>query len=190
MKKIGEITKDLKVIPQKKQLGRLQTDLSITRRELSNKSKLVLKSFPEVERFAQEFNLDSCDERYISIKTNLDGLESKTINIRELSDCYGDENISNWIAAWLISVSAYMNFEISTQQARITSLLILEELYMINIAELTLFFKQLRKGRYGIFYGKFNGQTILVASKEFRMERGRVLAKLPSEQQRCLILSK
>jgi hypothetical protein len=151
---------------------------------------VVLKTYPNIELFAQDFNLDSCDERYIGIKTHLDGMESKTIKLRELSDCYGDENISNWIAAWLISISSYMNFEISTQQVRTTSLIILEELYMINIAEFTLFFKQLRKGKFGIFYGKFNGQTILMACKEFRLNRGNVLSGLPSDYQIQLTVSK
>ena len=158
-------------------------DSSNTLPGLSKKSKLVLKSFPEIEMFAQNFNMNSCEERYIGIKTNLDGLQSKTIKLRELSDCYGDENICNWIAAWLISVSAYMNFEISSQQAKSTSMMILEELYMLNIAEYTLFFKQLRKGIFGIFYGKFNGQTILVACKEFRKNRGKILSNLSEKEQ-------
>lgn len=76
-----------------------------------------------------------------------------------------------------------MNFEISTQQAKSTSMMILEELYMLNIAEFTFFFKQIRKGIFGIFYGKFNGQTILIACKEFRKNRGRILSDMNYDEQ-------
>jgi hypothetical protein len=177
MKKIGQITgAALKVIPRGKQSGTSKINLS-------KRSEAVLSRFETAKDFAVQFNLDECVSKYISIKTNLDGIKANTIKLRELSDCYGDGNISNWIAAWLVSISSKMDFPISTEQATTTSVLILEELYMINISEFTLFFKRLLKGDYGIFYGKFNMQTIICACKEFRMQRGKVILMMNSEDQ-------
>ena len=105
------------------------------------------------------------------IKTNIQGYQKKVVKLRELVECYGEKNICNWIAAWLVSLSSKMDFSIAPDQASLTSKLILEELYMINISEFSLFFKKLLKGQYGIFYGKFNMQTIILACKEFRKER-------------------
>jgi len=133
---------------------------------LSKRSKAVLSRFKTAKDFAVEFNLDKCISLYINSKTNLDGIKANTVKLRELSDCYGDSNVSNWIAAWLVSISSKMDFQISSEQAVTTSVLILEELYMINISEFTLFFKRLLKGDYGIFYGKFNMQTIIGACND------------------------
>jgi hypothetical protein len=178
MKRIGQITPEaLKVIPRGKQSN-------ISKITLSKRSELVLSQFSEAKQFATEFNLDSSLSRYISVKSNIDGIKTNTIKIRELSDCYGDENITNWISAWLVSLSSKMDFQISTEQVTSTSLLILEELYMINISEFTLFFKRLLKGDYGIFYGKFNIQTIILACKQFRMQRGKVFLNMSSEEQK------
>ena len=185
MKRLGQITgKILRATLQNKQLSQSKTDLQNTSTPaLGQRSLDVLEVYPEIEQFAIDFNLDNCMEKYIHIKSSLDGLKSRTVKLSELVNCYGEDNIVNWISAWLISVSAYMNFEISHQQSRTTSILILEELYMINLAEFSLFFKRLRKGQYGIFYGKFNGQTILMACSEFRMQRGKVISKMSEKEQ-------
>jgi len=116
----------LKVIPRG-----TQSNKSIV--VLSKRSEAVLSRFNTAKDFAVEFNLDKCISLYINSKTNLDGIKTNTVKLRELSDCYGDDNISNWIAAWLVSISSKMDFQISSEQAVTTSLLILEELYMINI---------------------------------------------------------
>ena len=181
MKKLSQITGEaLKVIPRKQQLS---TSTTI----LSKRSEAVLSHFKEAKDFAVQFNLDKCLSKYMGIKSNTDGLNANTIKLRELADCYGDENVSNWIAAWLVSLSSKMDFQISPEQAITTSMFILEELYMINIAEFSLFFKRLLKGHYGVFYGKFNIQTILIACKEFRMQRGKILLGMDYEEQKKYI---
>jgi hypothetical protein len=157
--------------------------LSKSKTDLSKRSEGVLSLYSTAKDFAMQFNMDYCTSKYIAVKTNLDGIQTNTVKLRELSDCYGDENITNWISAWLIVLANKMDFQISPEQVGTTSILILEELYMINIAEFTLFFKKLLKGSYGIFYGKFNIQTILLACKEFRMQRGKVISKMGTEDQ-------
>ena len=103
---------------------------------------------------------------------------SDVIKISEIAQAYDEETVQLWLVAWLVNLSGVMDFSITEAQANETALFILEELYMLNVAELTLFFKRLKKGHYGIFYNKFNIQTILRAGKEYRMERGRELSKL------------
>lgn len=169
----------MKVIPQGSQLSKSKTDLS-------KRSEALLSRFETAKDFAKQFNMDYCFIKNMAVKNNSDGLLTNTIKLRELSDCYGDKNIANWIASWLVVLSSKMDFSISPEQAGTTSILILEELYMINIAEFSLLFKKILKGDYGIFYGKFNIQTILIACKEFRLQRGSVISKMDSEEQNKL----
>lgn len=128
-------------------------------------------------------NLENCLEKYAEFKTAEDSLKSKKIKIRELSAIYGEKEISSWISLWLISIAKLMDFEISEDQAKITGIDILSEMYMLNIAEFTLLFTRIKKGHYGIFYGKFNMQTILLACKQYRMERGTILSKMNEHEQ-------
>lgn len=146
----------------------------------------ILKVFNSVEIFAVNMNLDNCIEKYSKFKTINEALRAKRVKLRELSRAYGENGIIAWIKTWLISIAMYMDFEITQEQAKGTALLILEEMYMLNMAEFTLLFKRMKKGKYGIFYGKFNGQTILRACKEFREERGGIISRMDEKEQKEL----
>ena len=104
-------------------------------------------------------------------------LFSGKIKICELSLCYGEQLIITWLRAWLVTLSNYMDFEINESQSKKTAIFILEECYMLNLAELSLLFKRIMKGHYGYFFNKFNGQIIIQACRDYRKERGLILSK-------------
>ena len=123
-------------------------------------------------------------KRYTEIKTPALALESKVINLREIAGIYNEELPVLLIKAWLVNFSLFMDFAISPQQARETAIYVFEETFMLNIAELTLLFKRIKTGHYGEFYGKFNPQIVLRACREYRQERGKIISKMPSDQQK------
>ena len=75
-----------------------------------------------------------------------------------------------------------MGFDVSDQQAKETAIYMLEDCRSFNLSEMTLLFKQIKKGKYGQFYGRFNGQIILQAVKEYRKDRGLILLKMSSSE--------
>lgn len=149
----------------------------------------ALKLYPDARLFAEGNNLDVCLERYAQYKSIKDALMARKIKIRELAATYGERPIAGWLSTWIIYLASIMDFEISEQQRRTTANMLIEELYMLNMAEITLFFKKLQKGDYGTFYNKFNVQTILIAAKQYRQQRGVILSKLPEKTQNTLIES-
>jgi hypothetical protein len=150
--------------------------------ELSSAGEAMIKAYPDGKKFIVQFNMDYCIDRYSYYKSALDALKSGKIQLLELSKCYGESLIIYWLQAWLITLAGYMNFEINESQSKKTAMFILEECYMLNLAEISLLFKKLMKGYYGQFFNKFNGQIIIRACREYRQERGKQLAKLPNGQ--------
>ena len=148
--------------------------------------KAMLSHIPTGNDFGKRFNLDYCMEKYFEVKTIEEALMHKKIKLRELSVCYGEEIMIGWIQAWLINLAGYMNFPITTQQAKTTAMFILEDCYMLNIVEFTLLFRKINRGNYGEFYGKFNGQIIMSACKQYRSQRGKALSALTEEEQKSL----
>jgi hypothetical protein len=140
----------------------------------------MIEHFRTGRDFSSQFNLDFCLEQYSGYRTPGAALQSGKIKIRELVDCYGDRLIIAWLKAWLVNLSHYMDFDINTSQGHKTAMFILEECYMLNLAEISLLFKKIMKGNYGEFYNKFNGQIILRACREYRKERGRILSRQPT----------
>ncbi len=139
-------------------------------------------AFPTAECFATAMNLDACLERYSTQRTPIEALRSGKIKLRELTVIYGSRPVVGWISTWLIALSSMMDFEITDQQRKTTAAILSEDLYMLNLVEITLLFKRLFKGVYGVFYGKFNMQTILIAAREYRQERGKLVQKLSGQE--------
>jgi hypothetical protein len=175
MKQIGKITENfLKVIPRLAQ--------SETLNVVSMKSEIMMKHYPTKIDFASNFNLDNCLEKYSDLKTIEQALKSGKIKLIELTSCYEEKTILFWIQAWLVSLSVYMNFSINESQAKNTAIFILEDCYMLNLAEFTLLFKKIIRGNYGVFYSKFNGQIIISACKQYIQQRGMILSKMSEEE--------
>jgi hypothetical protein len=168
------------VIPPKRQCSQLY-------KTSEAKIEAILAIYPNVEVFAIENNLYGCIKKYSCYKTSLDALLSGKAKLSELAAVYSERSLVGWIKVWLISLSQLMDFEISIEQAELTAIALLEDNYMFNIVEFTLFFSRIRKGHYGIFYGKFNMQTILIAAKDYRKERGKEYVRLPTAVQKRLI---
>jgi len=152
-------------------------------KNLEAKRELVLNMYPTSELFAVEMNFDNCRKMYGEFSTSELALKSAKIKLRELSVIYSEREIIGWIQIWLIVLAKHMDFKIEPEQAEMTAIEILADMYMLNIAEFTLLFTRIKKGHYGIFYGKFNMQTILLACKQYRMERGTVLAGMNETEQ-------
>ena len=87
---------------------------------------------------------------------------------------------------WLLGMANYMGWEVFGDQIKETAIYLYEDNHFWNLAEATLFFKNLKKGRYGTFYGRFDGMKICTAARDFRMERGRIISRMPEEEYKAL----
>lgn len=145
-----------------------------------------MKIYPTSIEFAKAMNLDTCMEKYIDVKTIEQALISNKIKLKELASIYTEKAIIAWIQAWLVNIASYMNFPITEQQAKTTAIFILEDCYMLNIVEFTLLFRKINRGNYGEFYGKFNGQIIISACKQYRQQRGGILSKMSDDERNNL----
>ena len=132
------------------------------------------------KEFVVQFNLDYCLKRYSEIKTAESALLSNKIKVRELAKVYTEDAVLVWIESWIANLAAFKDISIEESQVKKTAMFILEEVYMLNLAELTLLFKRIMKG--SIFYNKFDGTTIIHAARDYRQERGRILSKMSTEQ--------
>lgn len=134
-----------------------------------------------------QFNADYCTKRYADFNTADLALDTKMVKLREVAQAYNPNTPVLMLKLWLVNLASFMGFEITDQQARETGQYIYEEVAMFNLAEITLLFREIKKGQHGEFYGKFNGQIILRGCREYRSRRGKILAKLSTDEQLKLI---
>ena len=164
MKKLNEVIKDSGVMQRKKQSQALPA-------ELPARALAVKEHFKTIEEFAMALNPDVCSTRYFNLRTVNSALVSGTIKMNELMMAYDEESAYLYLSAWLLKLSSVMDFEVTPDQIDDTAKMLIQEISMFNLADITLLFNRIKKGHYGVFYGKFNPQLILVAAKEYRMEK-------------------
>jgi hypothetical protein len=140
---------------------------------------VLREAFPTEVEFITQFNHRAAIERYSEIKTVQQAYDTEYIKLYELKAVYNKDTPISLIETWLIQLTMYATLPLSTEQISELSLYIYEELYMLNIAELHLFFKFIKKGKYGSFYGRIDPSELTRWCREYRQERGNYISKLP-----------
>lgn len=137
--------------------------------------------------FIIKFNPDFCADRYRQFNKTETALLSGMIKLSDLQFAYDEDTAIDLLRAWLLNFSVYLGLDTEIQVVKTIARELYSEIFMLNMAELTLFFSRLRKGYYGSFYGRFDGMMICSAAREYRQQRGHILAKLPEEEQNRLV---
>lgn len=137
--------------------------------------------------FIAQFNPDFCSERYDYLNNETLALQSKMIKLSELQYAYLPDTAIDLIRAWLTNVSIYCRLETDTQVVKEIARELYKEIFMLNLAEFTLFFSRLKRGYYGVLYGRFDGMMIASAAREYRQQRGVILSKLSEEEQNQIV---
>lgn len=143
----------------------------------------MLKKIKEPAQLLQTLNPDFCANRYLDHNTELKALQAGVIKLSEINQAYAPGTAEDLISAWLLALSMYVRIEVDKKLIQEIARELYKEIFMLNMAELTLFFSKLRRGTYGPLYGRFDGMMICIAAREYRQARGIELAKLPSEEQ-------
>ena len=88
-----------------------------------------------------------------------DCFKSKAPTIGKMQRTQGRESFTNaYMMAWLVYLNEVLslNKQMSEEQIRLCAQMILDDYYMLNVADLTLLFKRVLKGDYGEFYERLS----------------------------------
>lgn len=154
---------------------------------LKKKADAIKKVCETSDSFLDRFNPDYCAERYEKLNNFELALKSGFVKLSELKDIYDNDISIDMLRAWLLNLSYYLALDTDSNVVKTISRELYSEIFMLNLAELNLFFSRLRKGYYGQFYGRFDGLLICNAAREYRKSRGQILSQLPEEEQLKLI---
>lgn len=133
--------------------------------------------------FLDTFNPDFCADRYEHLNKVETALTSGMLKISDIQFAYNKETSIDLIRAWLMNLSIYLGLDSDENVIKDIARQLYSEIFMLNIAEFTLFFSRLKKGYYGSMYGRFDGLMICSSAREYRKQRGEILSKLTEEDQ-------
>jgi hypothetical protein len=106
------------------------------------------------------------------ISTIADVFKDKTPTLVQIKKVYGREWVIDYISAWLIHLNEITN---AKNKMPPNSILFVSETiyddYSVRLADLTLFFKKVRKGDYGDFYENISESKMLSWFQKYYAER-------------------
>lgn len=97
----------------------------------------------------------------------------------------GQGIVIGWLSFCIVQLSEFCGCrdKMTTRQTKECARLIATHYYMLKTSEMVLFFRKVRLGEYGHFYGAVDPQRILCALKEFCEWRNVMLEHYESEKQ-------
>lgn len=106
--------------------------------------------------------------------------------LSEVSAMYGRKVSHSWLVIQLSDLNEYAGARerMTTEQVAETARVIYLARYGLKLSELTLFFSQLKEGRYGAFYGVVDPMQITRALTEFMRYRADVIDRQANERRR------
>lgn len=106
------------------------------------------------------------------ISTIADVFKDKTPTLVQIKKVYGREWVIDYISAWLIHLNEITNAKnkMSPNSILFVSETIYDD-YSVRLADLTLFFKKVRKGDYGDFYENISEGKMLSWFQKYYDER-------------------
>ncbi len=90
-------------------------------------------------------------------------LKSDMPTISTIKKAYGEDFIQAYIEGWIVNLREFVNVgnKMTDDQTSETAMLIVDEYYNLNLADINFIFKNAKIGKYGQIYGRLDGQIIL-----------------------------
>ncbi len=92
---------------------------------------------------------------------------------------FGDDFVQAYIEGWIVNVREFINVgkKMTDEQTQETAMLIVDEYYNLNLADINFIFKNAKLGRYGKYYDRLDGQIILSWFEEHFSNRCKLAAE-------------
>lgn len=96
-------------------------------------------------------------------------MNEETPSLVSIQQAAGMEKVLAYIQAWLVNINTSLNVRrpMTSDQIIECSMYMLEDYYSATIADIKLFFSNVKKGRYGEFYESFSMTKVLSWFAEF-----------------------
>lgn len=158
----------------------MENQLQIIKKEIQLNIHKQITFFQNIEKATEKF------KNYLDIFEHRKKIKSLITIKKEMGGGY----IRAHIELYLHDLRKFLNIKNNFDDEQIlkTADFILSEYWMLNLADITLFFKYVKLGRYGNLYGRLDGQVILSWLDVYFNERCEA-ASLDSEKESSIYKS-
>jgi hypothetical protein len=125
------------------------------------------------ENWLKECSPLSISRKCKEIKSFLQVFQSDFPSLAVINREYGPDFTEAYIGIWITNMVDYVSLgkKMGESQIEETAMLILDEYYMLTLADINLVFQRAKKGHYGELYDRLDGAIILSWFRKYFDER-------------------
>lgn len=130
------------------------------------------------DQFAIQFTPGKCLQLFKNTNTPALCIESRTPELALIRKTYSEDFIIAYIALWIDNLNDFVNAarRMSETQMEETAIILFQEYYYLNLADINLVFRRIKKGEFGQLFAELDGLKILGWFEKYAQERMRTSA--------------
>lgn len=138
--------------------------------KISGKAQELI-SYGDNKTFASSCNPIALGKKYLNIRTAGQALAITDLQMKHVIEAYDIETASVIIEAYIALLQKYLGVKdesrLDNDAIQELASFILEDYKQLNISELDLVFKNIKKGKYGSIYGRIDPVFIMASFKSY-----------------------
>jgi hypothetical protein len=124
-------------------------------------------------QFLTNFSPGKCLRIFKKADTPALTIKSGAPTLASIKKEYSEDFSQAYVAVWIVNLNDFINAsrKMSPPQIEETAILILQEYYYLNLADINLIFKRIKKGEFGQLYTELDGIKLLSWFEKYTNER-------------------
>lgn len=130
------------------------------------------------EHFAEKFTPAKCLMTFSKVNSAALCMQSEAPSLATIRKQYSDDFVIAYIALWIDNLNDFVNAsrKMSPAQMEETAVILFQEYYYFNLADINLVFRRIKKGEFGQLFAELDGVKILSWFETYSRERMRTAA--------------
>lgn len=130
------------------------------------------------EHFVKAHTPSRCLHLFKGVDSALLCLQNQAPSLGLIKRQYGDDFIVAYLALWIDNLNDFVNAvrKMNPSQIEETAVILFQEYYYFNLADINLVFRKIKKGEYGQLFAELDGVKILGWFEQYARERAATAA--------------
>ena len=146
---------------------------------MSNIEKFKSGGLATKEQFLNQYSPGKCMRIFKNADSPALTIKSGAPTLGSIKKQYSEDFLIAYIAVWIVNLNDFVNASQKMNPAQIeeTATLIFQDYYYLNLADINLMFKRIKKGEFGQLFSSIDGMKILSWFEKYAGERMQTAAE-------------
>ena len=130
--------------------------------------------------FMSEFAPGKCLRTFHRQNTPALAISSSAPTLASIRREYSEDFQIAYISVWIVNLNDFVNAlrKMSPEQIEETATIIVQEYPYLNLADINLVFRKIKKGEFGQLFAEIDGMKVLSWFEQYAQERARTAAEM------------